>query len=163
MKRLRGFRNVKRRGEWVELKFMAEAVSRGFSVSRPWGDSDAYDVGIGLGPIFLRVQVKSTTSRRCSGYICQFRHAGRKCGYRLEEVDLFAAYVIPENVWYLIPAAVVLRPTHKTGVILCPLKQAKWYRYRYERYREAWGLLAKNKEELAADRRTQANWGGHDF
>jgi len=39
------FRTFKERGEWVELQFMAAAAQRCFAVSKPWGDTQAYDVG----------------------------------------------------------------------------------------------------------------------
>ena len=68
-----GFRTFKERGEWVELVFMAMAVRLGFRVSKPWGDSSAYDVGIESGERILRVQVKSTDCRTQYGYLCQFK------------------------------------------------------------------------------------------
>ena len=39
-------KGCKERGEWAELCFMARAVQHGFSVSRPYGDSSAYGVGV---------------------------------------------------------------------------------------------------------------------
>jgi len=67
------FTSFKQRGEWVELQFMAEAAKRRLAVSKPWGDMQAYDVGIEHGSNFLRVQVKSTTYRVSAGYLCQFQ------------------------------------------------------------------------------------------
>src|SRR5450755_2954805 len=101
---------LKERGEWVELQFMAGAAARGYRVLKPWGDSLAYDVGIDLGARFLRVQVKSTGCRKNTGYYCQLRGGGCATGYDLERVDLFALYVVPTNVWYLIPAVVIVIP-----------------------------------------------------
>ena len=99
------FSSFKQRGEWVELQFMAEAAKRCLSVNKPWGDTRAYDVGIEHGQTFLRVQVKSTTARSGAGYRCQFTpNHKKKRDYSLKEIDLFAAYVIPEDAWYLIPA-----------------------------------------------------------
>ena len=46
MARFSGFRNFKERGEWVEVQFMAQALRKKLRVSKPWGDSGAYDVGI---------------------------------------------------------------------------------------------------------------------
>ena len=89
------FSNFKQRGEWVELQFMAQAARRRFAVSKPWGDTRAYDVGIEHGLNFLRVQVKSTTVRSGSGYRCQFMpNHKKKRDYSLKEIDVFAAYVI---------------------------------------------------------------------
>jgi hypothetical protein len=40
---VRATNNPKRRGEMGEAAFLAKASSLGFSVSKPWGDSDRYD------------------------------------------------------------------------------------------------------------------------
>ena len=147
------FRTFKQRGEWVELRFMAEVAEHGFGVLKPWGDSLAYDVGVDHGSRFVRVQVKSTTVRTGTGYFCQFKpHYLKKKDYTLKQVDLFAAYVIPVDAWYLIPASVILGPQRKTGIMLFPMVPLKKNRYRYECYKEAWGLLAKTKRELSRRR-----------
>ena len=146
----RKFRNYKQRGEWVELLFMAQAALHGFIISKPWGDCSAYDVGIELGQLFLRVQVKSTSVRYRAGYLCHFhRSENSRKPYTLDMVDVFAAYVIPEGTWYLIPASVILKPKPKVGVMLHPIDAQKQQSYKYEHYREAWGLLGKSREELA--------------
>jgi len=145
------FCNFKQRGEWVELLFMAMAALRHFAISKPWGDTQAYDVGIEHGPNFLRVQVKSTTVRSGAGYLCQFKpNHKKKRDYSIQEIDLFAAYVIPEDVWYLIPAVLLLGKRRRTMAMLCPmLPPAKKASYRYECYREAWNLLTRSRAELA--------------
>jgi hypothetical protein len=145
------FSNFKQRGEWVELQFMAKAAQRRFAISKPWGDTQAYDVGIEHGPNFLRVQVKSTTVRSGAGYRCQFMpNHKKKRDYSLQEIDLFAAYVIPEDVWYLIPAVLLLGKRRRSMAALCPVvPPAKKASYRYECYREAWNLLTQGRAELA--------------
>jgi hypothetical protein len=96
MKDWEKFGSYKERGEWVELQFMAQAAQRRFAVCKPWGDTRPYDVGIEHGQNFLRVQVKSTAYRVGAGYLCQFKpNYQKKCDYTLEQLDLFAAYVIP--------------------------------------------------------------------
>ena len=85
----KGFRTYKERGEWVELQFMARAVREGFKVSKPWGDSSAYDVGIESGERILRVQVKSTDCRTQYGYLCQFKPNANSKPYTLKQVDFF--------------------------------------------------------------------------
>jgi hypothetical protein len=96
------------------------------------------------------VQVKSSTARNGTGYLCQFRRNYLvEEPYTLDMLDLFATYVIPENVWYLIPAAVILLPTLKVAVTLCPVTARKKDRYKYEHYREAWNLLNKSRRQLA--------------
>ncbi len=145
------FTSMKQRGEWVELLFMAEAARRRLAVSKPWGDMRAYDVGIEHGSNFLRVQVKSTTYRCGAGYRCMFKpNHLKKRDYSLKEIDLFAAYVIPEDAWYLIPAALLLGKRRLTMAMLCPVVPPKKKAcYRYEPYRAAWTLFTKSRLELA--------------
>lgn len=148
------FSNFKQRGEWVELRFMATAAQRRFATSKPWGDTQSYDVGIEHGPNFLRVQVKSTTVRSGAGYRCQFMpNHNKKHDYSLDEIDVFAAYVIPEDVWYLIPAVLLLGKRRRCMAMLCPIvPPAKRASYCYEGYRENWSLLTKSREDLAQSR-----------
>jgi hypothetical protein len=125
MKYWERFKTFKQRGEWVELKFMTEAAQRRFAVSKPWGDTRAYDVGIEHGENFLRVQVKSTTYRVAAGYLCKFKpNHMKKLDYSLQQIDLFAAYVIPEEVWYLIPAVLLLGKRRKNHGHALPRRAA---------------------------------------
>jgi hypothetical protein len=80
----------------------------------------------------------------------------------VKQVDFFAAYVIPEDVWYLIPAAVLLRGTQKKALTLLPAKPKHPERYKCECYREAWVLLLPEEEKrkrakraISASQRTQ--------
>jgi hypothetical protein len=139
MDKCKVFRTFKERGEWVELRFMSQAMEHGFKVSKPWGDSSSYDVGIEHGSGFLRVQVKSTTNRMGHGYLCRLKPNPASEPYTVEQLDFFAAYVIPEDVWYLIPVAVALQ--RSGDVMVCPVERRKLNRYKYEGYREAWALL----------------------
>jgi hypothetical protein len=150
------FASFKQRGEWVELRFMACAAERGFCVVKPWGDTRSYDVGIDHTPHYLRVQVKSTTCRTGTGYFCQFKpHYLKKQDYTLDQLDLFAAYVIPVQTWYIIPAALLLGEVRKTGIMLYPVEPLKKDRYSYEGYKEAWPLLYKSRRALTERVRTR--------
>ena len=155
MKHWERFKSYKERGEWAELQFMAQAALRRFAVSKPWGDVRPYDIGIEHGQNFLRVQVKSTTYRVGAGYLCQFKpNYLKKKDYSLKEIDLFAAYVIPEDAWYLIPAVLLLGKRRKTMAMLCPTRPpAKKASYCYECYRDDWNLLTKTRTDLVAHRR----------
>jgi len=150
MKYWERFKNFKQRGEWVELQFMAQAAKRCFAVTKPWGDTRAYDVGIEQGENFLRVQVKSTTCRSCGGYRCTFSPNRRnRERYSLKQIDVFAAYVIPADAWYLIPASLLLGTRKITVATLSPVTPpVKKKSYCYECYREAWNLLTKSRNEL---------------
>jgi hypothetical protein len=74
----------------------------------------------------------------------------KKRDYSIDQIDIFAAYVIPEDAWYLIPAALLLGARRLTMAMLSPvLPPAKKASYRYECYREAWNLLTRTRTELA--------------
>jgi hypothetical protein len=132
----------KQRGEWAELKFMAHAAEHGLPVSRPWGDSHSFDCVVGSPKKFAAVQVKSTLYEKDGGYECTIRSGSRH--YRPGSFDFLAAYIIPVDVWYIIPAKVIFG---RECIELYPnLKTAK-----YEKYREAWQLLREAsdlKEEI---------------
>src|SRR5271155_132902 len=142
---LKGFRNFKERGEWVELRFMGEAMRHGYKVLKPWGDSGAFDVAVYFGSRIVRVQVKSTSFRFSTGYLCQLRSNSER-RYTMKNIDFFAAYVIPQDAWYLIPAPLVAGKVRKECLMLFPMQRMKVNRYRYEGYREAWRLLRLKAE-----------------
>jgi len=84
--------------------------------------------------------VKSTSFRIGTGYLCGFSSNQRSKRYTRRQVDFFAAYVIPEDVWYIIPATAVLK-NKGTELMLCPMQSMRRDCYQYEGYREAWKLL----------------------
>jgi PD-(D/E)XK endonuclease len=142
------FKTFKERGEWVEAQFIAEALRRGYTVLKPWGDSQAFDVALNFGNRILRVQVKSTSYRVSTGYRCEFQTNFRGRRYTLKLLDFFAGYVIPQKTWYIIPARVLFNGGRQpTGPMLFPMQPAKANRYRYECYREAWRLLRPGPEK----------------
>ena len=59
-------------GEQAEAAFLNKATSLGLTVSKPWGDSERYDLIVGSGSRLSRVQVKSTA----------YQHDGR-CRYSI--------------------------------------------------------------------------------
>jgi PD-(D/E)XK endonuclease len=127
-----GIKCPKERGEWAELRFMARAAEHGLRVSKPWGDSSRYDFAVESGGRFLRVQVKSTTYKKRRSYVCHF---DSKKPYTKQQIDFLAAYIVLEDVWYILPIGLRLRP--KCNLILSPhLEKSK-----YGRYKEAWHLL----------------------
>ena len=134
--------DCKERGEWAELRFMARASEHGLHICKPWGDSRRYDFAVEHEGKFLRVQVKSTTCKRNNSYICTLRsHHTRP--YSNTQIDFVAAYVIPKNVWFIFPVAVVLHCTR--ALVLSPhLNNSK-----YSAYEEAWHLM--RREPLAEE------------
>jgi hypothetical protein len=129
--------NCKRRGEWAELQFMAKAAKFGLLISKPWGEMARYDMVIEAGERFVRVQVKSTISRRDGlYYMCGVKPSNTGKPYQLGEFDFLAAYVIPEDIWYIIPAELVVTGKMR-AILLYPSSPSS----KYGPYKEAWDLL----------------------
>jgi hypothetical protein len=126
-------KDPKHRGEWTELVFMTRVAERGFNVSKPWGDSSRYDCAVELRGHFLRVQVKSTIARQFNGYIVTIKSGYHY--YTRHQVDFFAVYVIPEDVWYILPAKIIT--ILRSNFLLAPRRHPQ----KYEAYKEAWHLL----------------------
>lgn len=127
----------KRRGEWVELQFMARAAAHGLTVSKPWGDTARYDFIVDSGGKFHRVQVKSTMAeKKDRSYLCGAHTTGKyhsKQFYDRSQIDFFALFIVPEDLWYIVPVDAL--STH--NALLSPGRS----RNRYWRYLEAWHLL----------------------
>ncbi|MGA9390442.1 MAG: group I intron-associated PD-(D/E)XK endonuclease [Candidatus Sulfotelmatobacter sp.] len=123
-------------GEAAEAAFVARAKFLGFSVLIPWGNSDRYDSAVDSGHGLLRIQVKSASSVRDSGYRVKTTGSDGHV-YTIVDIDFLAGYVVPENIWYIIPVealgkreCIYFYPHTRRG-----LKPA------FEKYREAWCLL----------------------
>jgi hypothetical protein len=169
---------TKRRGEISELAFALAAARQGFGISRPYGDSERYDIildpshlksvipteaerkqarhsAIPTGaerqraqwrdllfapprPRLIRVQVKATTQLQYGLYRVNAhrRIHGKAVPYTLDEIDFFAAYVIPEDSWFIFPLTHILGATALT---LSPTRRRK--PHINNPYREAWHLL----------------------
>jgi len=124
--------NRKLRGEWAEMCFMARAAENGLQVNKPWGEMARYDLAIGHEGQFVRVQVKSTTARLGTGYQCTVRGGHRP--YEGDVFDFLAAYLVPDDVWYIIPAALVSGQG-------CVSPYPRLETSKYALYKEAWELL----------------------
>jgi hypothetical protein len=107
------FETCKEQGEWAELCFMARARQMGMTVLKPYGDSSAHDIGIEVNGRLLRVQAKSTTFQRGRTFTCNFTGPGGKA-YPAGMVDYFAVYLIPVDMWYILP----FEKARKTSVSL---------------------------------------------
>jgi hypothetical protein len=126
----------KRLGEAAEAAFLARATSLGFSVRIPWGDSNRYDSVVELNHGLLRVQVKSATMYSENRYRVKTTGASGKV-YTSKEIDFFVGYVVPENIWYVIPIQAI---GHRKGVRFYPTTRRP-SRAMFEKYRETWCLL----------------------
>jgi hypothetical protein len=131
--------NPKRIGERAECAFLWQAYEHGLLVSQPFGDSAPYDFivdnrGPGRSGIW-RIQVKCSTRLNHSGYKISAHHLYHQ-PYHPDEVDFFAAWIVPLDLWYIIPVAKV-HP--RRNVALYPHVEGSCGKY--EPYREAWHLL----------------------
>ncbi len=134
-----GVPNRKRRGEISEAIFLGKACGLGFSVAKPWGDSEPYDFILNGGHGFLRVQVKSTARYKEETY--RVKAAGWDDDpYTSDDIDFLVAYVVPEEVWYVVPIEAF---ESRGGLCFYPHGRHK---ARYEIYREAWCLMASAKD-----------------
>lgn len=129
------------RGEIAEMGFQHKAASMGFTVTKPYGESDSYDFLVDAGNRFWRVQVKSGSSMKRNAYRVAVRHFWRrrqsKRAYTAEQIDMLAAYVVPANTWYIIPVEAF---TPSESLTLFP--HLPGHDGKYEQFREAWYLLA---------------------
>ena len=132
MKLVGAMKTCKERGEWAELCFMARAASHGYTVSRPHGESAPYDVIVEDAGRLLRVQVKSTTYGRKGSYTCNVMVAKRR-RYTKQTVDFFAVYLVPIDLWYILPFEVMEK---NASLNLTPRKGHK-----FAQYMEAWELM----------------------
>ena len=98
-----GLTTPKALGEAAEAAFLAKVTSLGFGVSKTWGDSERYDFILDSGKQLWRVQVKSSRHSDGSRYIVKLKGAA---AYTAKEIDFIVAYIVPENLWYVIPISV---------------------------------------------------------
>jgi len=129
------------------MRFMAMATENGLEVSKPYGEMARYDFVVENEGKFARVQVKSTMYRIGRAYACTMR--GWRGPYGRNEFDYVAAYLILEDLWYIVPVEDI---RGQWTLSLSPnLKNA-----RYESYREAWYLLRGESVKSGRVRSIQA-------
>jgi|TARA_Y100001970_G_scaffold112626_2_gene140530 hypothetical protein len=131
--------NAKRRGSQYEAAFVTQALKRGLDVLEPYGDYMPYDVMVqnDEGRI-QRVQVKGTSAniKNKPGYkVIAASGNSQKRPIKGEEVDVLAAYVEPEDCWYLIP---IRKIEGGVSVYLNPNTKLNG---RYEVWKEAWNVF----------------------
>jgi hypothetical protein len=130
----------KRKGQMAELIFVLKALSMGFAVSKPYGDSEPYDLVVGERNRLLRIQVKSVFTSKRWGYTVAVarKRLRRHVKYTPDEIDFIVGYVVPHDAWYIIPVAEVVNLVH---IRLYPEGARKKNGGYFEKYREAWHLL----------------------
>jgi hypothetical protein len=83
------------------------AAENGLPVSKPFGESGSFDCVVGRPGKFVAVQVKCTLAemQNGKGYVCSVKSNNKR--YRAGAFDFLAAYVIPEDAWYIVPAKLI--------------------------------------------------------
>lgn len=131
----------KHQGEVTELAFMHRAIALGFVVTKPWGDNTRYDFIVDSAGHLTRVQVKSAAVAHAGSYrIGAASGQHRKHAYTRAHIDLLAAYVIPEDIWYLIPVSAF---APRKTIRLHPHRPS----HRFEQFREAWRMLCRGERK----------------
>lgn len=123
-----------RKGDASELEFMGHACGLDFRVAKPWGNVDPYDVLVEMGRWFWKVQVKRASRTRTRPGSYRVRGRGSRCRYSKANIDFLVAHLPDRNIWYIVPIEAF---EGRTDLYLNPGGKGK-----YEKYREAWCLLA---------------------
>jgi PD-(D/E)XK nuclease superfamily protein len=85
-------------------------MSLGYTVAKPYGQMHRYDFILEAdGGKLLRIQVKTTITLRDGAYqLCVQRITHhRVVAYTPSDFDFVAAYIIPEDTWFIIPISVI--------------------------------------------------------
>lgn len=95
--------HVKEFGELCEMEFAVAAMKRGMIVSKPL-QTTKYDLIVDNRKSRLRVQVKATRYLNKNKYEISISHGCEsKKLYNKKQIDFFAIYIQPEDLWYFIP------------------------------------------------------------
>jgi len=137
----------RQRGHLAELAFMRKAASLGFSVAKPWGEGERYDVIVRVENVCWRVQVKSVLGKSRSRRDYRVKTSGggsprESKPYLASEIDFLAAYIFPKDLWYVFPASMIEK--RKTICLAVGSKRSQ-----FEQYREAWKLMLPQTAPLA--------------
>jgi hypothetical protein len=131
-----GVATRKRRGEAAQAAFLARATALNSGVLIPCGDSERYDTVVDFVQALFRVQVKSAGAYAENRYRVKTTGANGRV-YTSKEIDFFVAYIVPENVWYIIPIQAI---GQRKGIRFHPTTRRQ-SKAMFEKYREAWCLL----------------------
>jgi PD-(D/E)XK endonuclease len=148
--------NTKRIGELAEAAFLVKVAGLGYAASKPWGDSERYDFILDTGNNtgnatrnntgdehrnhIWRVQIKCTQLLNARGYQVQSTYTDRKKKghYTAADIDVLVAYILPLDLWYIIPAEAF---PASASLRFYPEGNISGRPARFEQYREAWHLF----------------------
>lgn len=118
---------------------MRKAAGMGLSVAKPWNADERYDFIVRVETVCWRVQVKSVKAKSPGRHHYRVQTATRTKNaphntYSAAEIDFLVAYIFPEDLWYVFPAA---RIAGKKSICVWPGSK----RSTSEQYCEAWKLM----------------------
>ncbi len=99
-------------GEFSEAKFQCSAMLNALIIAKPFGQFQKFDFITEFNGILKRVQVKSIAHKkvergiRKNKYGCHVAYNkawNKKEKYTKKDVDVVACYILPLDLWYLIP------------------------------------------------------------
>jgi len=159
-------RTKKDKGYLAEMAFATKAMSLGFNVCKPMGETPGFDFVIESSHAVYKVQVKSGWQEWHGGYPVKISSGTRS--YRRDETDFIVIYIVPEDAWYVLPieavlntnchpdpersrggasklrpVALKLRPAGKAPRMASFFPHVTNSRGRLEIYRDAWHLLGR--------------------
>lgn len=125
-------------GIYSESIFASECLKRYIEVSKPITDKFGYDFIIKNG-CFKTVQVKSTNrfhkeTKNATSYKIQLTKGANDRCYEKSDFDYLAVYIIPANIWYIIPHELINTKTLRFNP---DSKKCKWFSYKNK-----WDLLS---------------------
>lgn len=137
---------MKFQGEFAELRFIQECLSRGWNVSTPVGGKSAYDLIVDTGASLVRVQIKSTQRKstlKADAYrVSAGWGSNSKARYKHSDVDLMACYLMDINTWYLIP----IHAIESVNLSLYGHRETRRGQVgRYERFKNLWDIVGQSK------------------
>jgi hypothetical protein len=130
-----------------ELAFSAEAMRRGYKLAQPLGDNEQFDLLLTAGGDRLyRVQVKASANPQKEVYTYLIRRGKNKTEYF--EVDVFALYLIPERIFFIIPR--IEAGDRRTVKLRALPRKSQW-----AIYRENWGIFESDLNGFKNERQNE--------
>ena len=129
-------------GDIGELAFSLRAKQKGFEVLKPYSSISVYDLLIENKRKFLKIQVKTVNSlatdhngNRKEGVYKVGLSKGTKNRktYTKKDVDFFAVYIMPLDLFYIIPHRIIKSKAPN----FYPNKKS----HKFSKYLENWELL----------------------
>jgi uncharacterized protein YneR len=122
----------KKSGETAECYFDYMAMTQGFVVSEPRGDSAPYDRITEWDGKLVRVQIKMRSNackKQKSSYVVAVSKADGST-YTPQEIDIIAIYLKGTDNWYFIPVEETKKRIRINGA-----------KDKFDKYKNNWGML----------------------